>query len=68
MFEHFRLRRAADATGSIALYQDEQLVVQADSIVTDDSASAHWYVGNLAAALSPSDYTLYVDDVSIRVP
>lgn len=64
----FRLRRAADATGSMALYQDEQLLAQADSIVTDDSPSAQWYVGNLAAALTPSDYTLYVDDVTIRTP
>lgn len=62
----FFLRRAADATGSVALYQDGQLLLQLDSVVTDDSNAAQWYLGNLANELTPSDYTLYVDDVSVR--
>jgi hypothetical protein len=60
------LKRAADATGEVALYQDGQQLVRAENIVTDDSSWGQWYVGNLASALTPSDSTLYVDDVTIR--
>jgi hypothetical protein len=60
------LSRAADATGEVELYQDGQLLIQASNIVTDDSDWGQWYVGNYADRLSPADYTLYVDDVTIR--
>lgn len=59
-------KRAADATGEVALYQDERLLFEAKGIVTDDSDWGQWYVGNLAASLSASASTLYVDDVTIR--
>jgi hypothetical protein len=61
----FYLRRAADETGAIALYQDGQLVVEATGLVTDDSDWGQWYVGNIANALSPPQSTLYVDDVTL---
>jgi hypothetical protein len=61
----FFLRRAADATGEIALYQDGRLLVQATNIITDDSTWGQWYVGNFATGLTPADSTLYVDDVTI---
>jgi len=61
-----RWRRAADASGEIALYQDGQLVLQRTSIATDDTNFAQWYVGNFADALTPADSTIYVDDVTIR--
>ena len=60
------LKRASGATGRVALYQDGALLVEATNLVTDDSAFAQWYVGNLAYGLTPSTSTLYVDDVSIR--
>lgn len=59
-------KRAADATGRVALYQDERLLLEATQLVTDDTSWGQWYVGNLASRLTPSDSTLYVDDVTIR--
>ena len=60
------LRRAADATGEVALYQDGELLFEASDLITDDSSFGQWYVGNLADGLTPADSTLYVDDVTIR--
>ena len=61
----FFLQRAAGATGSFALYQDDALVIARPNIVTDDSERGEWYVGNLADGLTPPESTLYVDDVTI---
>jgi hypothetical protein len=61
----FYLRRAADASGEIALYQDGELVVEATGLVTDDTNSGQWFVGNIANALIPPDSTVYVDDITI---
>lgn len=60
------LERAADATGEVSLYQDDQLLLDVKNVRTDDSSWGQWYVGNLATGLSPRDSRLYVDDVSIR--
>jgi hypothetical protein len=62
----FHLKRAADATGAVALYQDGQLLVDEKNLITDDSNWGQWYVGNYANGLTPPDFTLYVDDVTIR--
>jgi hypothetical protein len=59
------LKRAADATGEMALYQDGQLLIRVSGLVTDDSSYGQWYVGNFATGLMPPESTLYVDDVSI---
>ena len=59
------LKRATDATGAFALYQDGKLAVDLQDLVTDDSIYGQWYVGNLARNLTPPESTLYVDDVSI---
>jgi hypothetical protein len=61
----FYLRRAADQSGEIALYQDGELVVQASGILTDDTSWGQWFVGNIANALTPADSTVYVDDITI---
>ena len=61
----FYLRRAADATGEIALFQDGRELLRASDIVTDDSSWGQWYVGSFAGALTPPDITVYVDDVTI---
>ena len=61
----FFLKRAADATGEVALYQDGALLFDVTNLITDDSSFGQWYVGNLADHLAPPDSTLYVDDVSI---
>lgn len=61
------LRRESTATGIAALYLNDRLVVERTNTVTDDDSTwGQWYVGNLATNLSPSESTIYVDDVSIR--
>jgi hypothetical protein len=62
----FRLRRASDATGEVALYQDGTLLIELKALPTDDTEYGQWYVGNFADALTPSASTIYVDDVTIR--
>jgi Polysaccharide lyase len=61
----FYVKRAADTTGEIALYQDGQMLLDVTGIATDDSDYGQWYVGDLAAGLTPPNFTLYVDDVTI---
>jgi hypothetical protein len=60
------LKRAADATGEFALYQDGELLMEAANLVTDDTSWGQWYVGNLAIGLTSPESTVYVDDVTIR--
>jgi hypothetical protein len=60
------LKRAADATGEVAVYQDGEQLLDAANLITDDTNWGQWYVGNLASGVTPSDSTLYVDDVTIR--
>jgi hypothetical protein len=62
----FRLRRASDATGEVALYQDGTLLIEVKDLPTDDTDYGQWYVGNFADALTPPASTIYVDDVTIR--
>jgi hypothetical protein len=59
------LKRAADATGEVALYVDGQQLLDLKDVITDDSDWGQWYVGNYADGPMPSDSTLYVDDVTI---
>jgi len=61
----FYLRRAKNATGRAALYQDGVLVADFPNVITDDTDWGQWYVGNLATSLSPPESTLYVDDITI---
>jgi hypothetical protein len=61
------LKRASDETGAVALYQDGTEVLRLEEIAPDDSPFGQFYVGNLATRLNPPNYTLYVDDVSIRL-
>jgi hypothetical protein len=63
----FFLRRAADETGEVTVYQDGLIAFHWVDIVTDNTPFQQWYVGNLASlnALSPPRSTLYVDDVEI---
>ncbi len=64
----FRLRRATDATGIVALRQDGALLLELTDLVTDPTLFGQWYVGNLVTddALTPQDSTIYVDDVTVR--
>ncbi len=59
------LKRAADNTGDVAVYQDGEVALDLKNLPTDDSSWGQWYVGNLANALAPPESTVYVDDVTI---
>lgn len=61
----FYLRRAPDATGEVALFQDGRELLRVSDIATDDSSWGQWYVGSLAGSLTPPDAIVYVDDVTI---
>jgi Polysaccharide lyase len=61
------LKRAADPTGEVALFQDGEELIRVTEVVTDVNTLTQWYVGNYALSLFPSQSTLYVDDVSIRL-
>jgi hypothetical protein len=60
------LKRAADATGEFAFYQDGELLMEAANLITDDTSWGQWYIGNLATPLASPESTVYVDDVTIR--
>ena len=64
----FRLRRAADATGEVALYQDGVLLMTLSNVITDSGEWAIWYVGNWANGLVPPESTIYVDDMTVTAP
>jgi hypothetical protein len=59
------LKRASDATGRFAIYQDGANVFELSGVPTDNTAVGQFFVGNLATALVPTDVTVYVDDVTI---
>jgi hypothetical protein len=69
-FFHFDLKRSADQAGEVALFQDGAELVRETGLITDDSPVAQWYVGNWASALTgtTSTTTVYVDDVTVRLP
>jgi len=61
------LKRATDASGEVALYQDGTQLIDITGMPTDDDpAFTQWYVGSWSDGLTPPTSTLYVDDVSIR--
>ena len=62
----FRLKRAKDDTGAIALYQDGVPLLEATGIVTDRFDFHEWYVGTWGENLMPPGSTIYVDNVTIR--
>jgi hypothetical protein len=66
----FYLRSAADTTGAVALYQDGEELVRVTSVVTNDTPFSQWYVGNYARSIAPGSLTstVYVDDVTVRLP
>lgn len=63
----FYLKRAADATGAVKLYQDDLTtpIAQQSNLITDKTRYGQWYVGNLATNLEPAESTVYVDDVYV---
>ena len=69
-YVEFFWKRATDATGEVALFQDGEEIVRRSGIITDDSLFGQFYVGNYTEALTTTTapVTVYVDDVSVRLP
>ena len=61
----FYFKRAANAKGEVALYQDGKQLLDLTGVVSDDSNWGRWYVGDYSKGLQPPDSTIFVDDVSI---
>lgn len=59
------VKRAADATGKIALYQDGETLFELSNLKSDASPFTQWYVGDWADGATPANSSLYVDDMSI---
>jgi hypothetical protein len=59
------VKRGGGTEGEVRLYLGGQQVFELSDVTTDDSPLGQWFLGNLATDLTPSDVTLYVDDVSI---
>lgn len=63
-------KERTDATGAVALHQDGEELLRVTNAVTNDTPFSQWYVGNFAGNIPPNSptSTLYVDDVSVRLP
>lgn len=66
----FYLKRSANQAGEVALLQDGAELIRETDLTTDDTLFAQWYVGNWASTLTraTSTTTVYVDDVTVRLP
>jgi len=66
---HFEimLRKAPDATGQIAVYQDGVLILRNDGIITADTDWVQWDVGVSSDNVSPPTAVVYVDDAAISL-
>jgi Polysaccharide lyase len=66
----FYLKSAPDTTGEVALYQDGEELLRVTGVITNDTPFTQWYVGNWTGTIAPNSptYSLYVDDVSVRLP
>lgn len=66
----FYLKSAPDTTGEVALYQDGEELLRVTGVITNDTPFTQWYVGNFAGTIVPNSptFSLYVDDVSVRLP
>lgn len=65
---HIELYWDRSEAGEVRLYQDGKQVIHVTDPTTEYPEWGQWYVGNLANALSPSLSTVYVDDVTVRLP
>lgn len=62
----FRWLRSDTNDGAVSLYLDDELLIELEEHITDDSTWAQWYVGNWADRLTPPSSTVYIDDVYIQ--
>jgi hypothetical protein len=66
---HFEvlLHKATDASGRIAVWQDDVLVLDADGVVTIENDWMEWDVGAASDDLGPPPGVVYVDDATISL-
>ena len=66
---HFEVffRKASDATGRIALWQDGTLIVDAANVVTTQTDWVQWDAGGASNDVQPPLALVYVDDAAISL-
>jgi len=66
---HFEilLRKAADSTGRLAVWQDDVEIVDLEDIVTAKSYWLKWEVGGASNDIEPAPSSIYVDDAAISL-
>jgi hypothetical protein len=66
---HFEVlvRKATDATGRIAVWQNDVLVLDAEGVATTENDWMEWDVGAASDDLSPPPGVVYVDDATISL-
>lgn len=64
---HFeiRIRKAADATGRVTVWQDDVMLVDLQDISTFPTDWIEWDVGGASNDLAPASASIYVDDATI---
>jgi hypothetical protein len=65
-FEVF-LRKAADATGRIAVWQDGVLILDNPNVVTTQTDWVQWDAGGASDGVTPNPAVVYVDDAAISL-
>ena len=61
------IRKAADATGRIQIWQDDVLIVDLENIATFSTDWVEWDVGGASNDLAPASASVYVDDATISL-
>jgi hypothetical protein len=61
------VRKATDATGRVAVWQDNVLILDADGVATTENDWMEWDVGAASTDLTPSPGVVFVDDAAISL-
>ena len=66
---HFEvlLRKAANATGRVTIWQDDVMIIDLQNIPTFATDWVEWDVGGASDDLSPSTASIYIDDATISL-
>jgi hypothetical protein len=66
---HFEvlLSKATDATGRVAVWQDDALILDASGVATTQTDWVQWDAGGALDNLSPSPALVYIDDAAISL-
>jgi hypothetical protein len=66
---HFEvlLRKAADATGAIAVWQDDVLILENRAVATAETDWVQWDAGGSSDDIAPLPAVVYIDDAAISL-